>query len=331
VLQCVAVSSSSATFTPPSPTHTHIYVAVCCSVLQCVAACCSVSISRHLPQPLPSISHSHAHICCSMLQCVEVWCSVLQCVAVCLYPINSRNLYPSISHSTLHYTRHYISHITSCEIQFDGEWFHTSHVFRMQTCEISFQASHYAKCDAKSNVTETRRHHISHTSHFTHITFCDMRFFGMWFRTWHYAECDCVKCDLTYHIFQSFLWKSDIKCDGNAMASHHCTTLLQHTATHATSLCNTLRYTWNVTSNATIKRWHHIAQALSLTLLPHIYSRMRFSILHPNDHITNLLPRPPSTRLDSDVLRSYHVLRSCHERSPSPAFHTSRIGSLVTQ
>jgi len=37
------------------------YVAVCCSVLQCVAVCCSV-----------------LQMCCSVLQCVAVCCSVLQ-------------------------------------------------------------------------------------------------------------------------------------------------------------------------------------------------------------------------------------------------------------
>ena len=48
-------------------------VAVCCSVLQCVA------VHR------PSNAHleSCVAVCCCMLQCVEVNCSVLQCVAVC--------------------------------------------------------------------------------------------------------------------------------------------------------------------------------------------------------------------------------------------------------
>ena len=46
-----------------------VYVAVCCSVLQCVVVCCSVL-------------HCVAE-CCSVLQCVAVCCSVLQCVAVC--------------------------------------------------------------------------------------------------------------------------------------------------------------------------------------------------------------------------------------------------------
>ena len=49
------------------------WVAVCCSVcavcLQCVAVCCSVM--------------QCVTACCSVSQCVAVCCSVLQCVAVC--------------------------------------------------------------------------------------------------------------------------------------------------------------------------------------------------------------------------------------------------------
>jgi len=45
------------------------YVAMCCSVLQCVVVCFSV---------LQCVA-----VCCSVLQCVAVCCSVLQCVAVC--------------------------------------------------------------------------------------------------------------------------------------------------------------------------------------------------------------------------------------------------------
>jgi len=41
--------------------HRHLYVAVCCTVLQCVAVCCSV------------------------LQCVVSCCTVIQCVAVGVY------------------------------------------------------------------------------------------------------------------------------------------------------------------------------------------------------------------------------------------------------
>ena len=47
----------------------YVQVAVCCSVLQCVAECCSV---------LQSVA-----VYCSVLQCVAVCCSVLQGVAGC--------------------------------------------------------------------------------------------------------------------------------------------------------------------------------------------------------------------------------------------------------
>ena len=47
-----------------------------CSVLQCVAVCCSV------PSLIWILARTSA-VCCSVLQCVAVCCSVLQCVAVC--------------------------------------------------------------------------------------------------------------------------------------------------------------------------------------------------------------------------------------------------------
>jgi len=56
--------------------------AVCCSVLQDVAACCCVN-------SICACTCVHMHtsklitVCCSMLQCVTACCSVLQCVAVC--------------------------------------------------------------------------------------------------------------------------------------------------------------------------------------------------------------------------------------------------------
>jgi len=61
------------------------FVAVCCSVLQCVA------IFLQFSGGLSSLSFPHPHlyrliyvaVCCSALQCVAVCCSVLQCVAVC--------------------------------------------------------------------------------------------------------------------------------------------------------------------------------------------------------------------------------------------------------
>jgi len=73
------------------------YVAVCCSVLQCVAECCSCTVLRYvlrsvvvccsvLQQQLTELSQkarvSLAYVAVS-LACVAVCCGVLQCVAVC--------------------------------------------------------------------------------------------------------------------------------------------------------------------------------------------------------------------------------------------------------
>jgi len=49
-------------------------VAVCCSVLQCVAECCSVCVA---------VSWLGIRIKAVNSGCVAVCCSVLQCVAVC--------------------------------------------------------------------------------------------------------------------------------------------------------------------------------------------------------------------------------------------------------
>ena len=51
---------------------------VCCSVLQCVAACCSVYDARQ-----STLYREFMDQVCGVLQCVAVCCSVLQCVAVC--------------------------------------------------------------------------------------------------------------------------------------------------------------------------------------------------------------------------------------------------------
>jgi len=74
------------------------YGAVCCSVLQCVAVCCSGTALRcldlgGLAKILEDALGSWRFVaeCCSVLQCVAVWCSVfyvvccsvLQRVAVC--------------------------------------------------------------------------------------------------------------------------------------------------------------------------------------------------------------------------------------------------------
>jgi len=67
---------------------------VCCSVLPCVAVCCSMlqytiesntcllCISFVCSSVLQCVMQCVA-VCCSVLQCVAVCCSVLQCVAVC--------------------------------------------------------------------------------------------------------------------------------------------------------------------------------------------------------------------------------------------------------
>ena len=68
VLQCVAVFGSVLQYLNDE-NGGDAFIAVCCSVLQCVASCRSV---------LQCVV-----VCCSVLQCVAVCCSVLQCVAVC--------------------------------------------------------------------------------------------------------------------------------------------------------------------------------------------------------------------------------------------------------
>ena len=78
VLQCVAVCCSVL-----------VCVALCFVEVQCGAACCSVvqyvsytACSSHHMILSPSLPLT-LQVCCSVLQCVAVCCSVLQCVAVC--------------------------------------------------------------------------------------------------------------------------------------------------------------------------------------------------------------------------------------------------------
>ena len=85
-MRCIAVCCSVLQCVAPC-------VAVCCSVLQtllqcvahCVAVCCIV-LSHEL---LQEVSMQYVAVCCSVLQCVvvlqcvAVCCSVLHCVAVC--------------------------------------------------------------------------------------------------------------------------------------------------------------------------------------------------------------------------------------------------------
>ena len=53
---------------------------LCCSVLQCVAVCCSVSHTKSARYHTHNSKLTHK-LCCSVLQRVSVCCSVLQCVA----------------------------------------------------------------------------------------------------------------------------------------------------------------------------------------------------------------------------------------------------------
>jgi len=68
-LHCVAMPRCQCL--SPHVTGRYLYVwdvAVCCSVLRCVAVCCSVV--------------QCGAVCCSVVQCGAVCCSVLQCGAV---------------------------------------------------------------------------------------------------------------------------------------------------------------------------------------------------------------------------------------------------------
>ena len=64
----------------------YLRVAVCCNVLQCVAAGCSVLQGLCVKDicVLQCVA-----VCCSVLQCVAVCCSVLQCVAGFVRPSNT--------------------------------------------------------------------------------------------------------------------------------------------------------------------------------------------------------------------------------------------------
>jgi len=75
-----------------------LYVFVCCSVLQCVTVCHSVSCSvlqcvavrvcmslfhmRVSPEYATQCVLQYVAVCCSVLQCVAVCCSELQCECV---------------------------------------------------------------------------------------------------------------------------------------------------------------------------------------------------------------------------------------------------------
>jgi len=81
VLQCVAEWNAQSKRQRPQPTFLHlccqarsVFVAVCCSVLQCHAECCSMV--------------QCVAMCCGVLQCVAMCCSVLQCIALKINVMN---------------------------------------------------------------------------------------------------------------------------------------------------------------------------------------------------------------------------------------------------
>jgi len=80
VLQCVAVCCSMF----QGGNAVEEFVAVYCSVLQCVAVYGSVS-------QCVAVWKCSRGVCCSVLQCVAVCCSVLQCVAVCCSELPCKN------------------------------------------------------------------------------------------------------------------------------------------------------------------------------------------------------------------------------------------------
>jgi hypothetical protein len=72
-------------FTPRPSQKLRFFVAVCCSVLQCVAVRCGV-IQCFVEGIKPKVEVScsvlqYGVVCCSVLQCVSVRCSVFPRVA----------------------------------------------------------------------------------------------------------------------------------------------------------------------------------------------------------------------------------------------------------
>ena len=92
--------------------HTHLatrvkvaaYVAVCCSVLQCVTVRCNVL--QRVAVPLETCQGAYSiclyslrlltQLCCSVVQCGAVCCSALQCVAVCFSVLQCVAVYCSV-------------------------------------------------------------------------------------------------------------------------------------------------------------------------------------------------------------------------------------------
>ena len=64
-------------------TYTSLFVAACCSVLQRAAVSLLKTYMSLFAHTSPTQHPITLAVCCSVLQCVAVCCSVLQCVAVC--------------------------------------------------------------------------------------------------------------------------------------------------------------------------------------------------------------------------------------------------------
>ena len=63
----------------------HTDLAVCCSVLQCVAICCSAyqpCVKISVDNDAKRVGEADKSACCSVLQCVAVRYNRAQCVAV---------------------------------------------------------------------------------------------------------------------------------------------------------------------------------------------------------------------------------------------------------
>jgi len=75
VLQCVAVAFRTLDSAKVHVSEMYLYAAVCCSVLQCVAVA-----FRTLENAKVHVSEMHLYVavCCIVLQCVAVCCSVFQ-------------------------------------------------------------------------------------------------------------------------------------------------------------------------------------------------------------------------------------------------------------
>jgi len=94
MLQCVAVYGNMLQYghnVLQNGCNVLQYSAMCCSMVQCVAVCCNVTLGSNSTHTetfnsttfsLPS-DHVRVAVCCSMLQYVAVCCSALQYVAVC--------------------------------------------------------------------------------------------------------------------------------------------------------------------------------------------------------------------------------------------------------